>query len=64
MSPSKKDRDYGNMEVIRVGGQVTIREPFGRDAAKLVRELAPTGKNINLMQTTVMRKGEGKRFYI
>ena len=53
-----------NMEVIRVGGTVYIKEPFGAQALKTVREMDPAGKSINVMQTTLMRKNEGRRFYI
>ena len=52
-----------NMEVIRVGGTVYIKEPFGAQALKTVRDMDPAGKSINIMQTTLMRKTEGKRFY-
>jgi hypothetical protein len=62
MSPNKsKERE--NLEIIKIGGEVYIRDIFGRDALKTVRDLDPTGKNVSLMQTTLMRKNEGKRFY-
>jgi len=63
MSPNKsKERE--TLEIIKIGGEVYIRDIFGRDALKTVRALDPTGKNVSLMQTTLMRKNEGKRFYI
>lgn len=63
MSPNKsKERE--NLEIIKIGGEVYIRAIFGREAMKTVRDLDPTGKNVSLMQTTLMRKNEGKRFYI
>ncbi len=61
MSPALKRE---NFEIIKIGGDVYTRELFGKDALKIVKELDPTGKNIYLMQTTLMRKTEGKRFYI
>lgn len=64
MSPALQNREMENMEVIRVGGTTYIKEPFGREALKTVRELNPSGKFIDVMQTTLMRKQEGKRFYI
>jgi|GEM_PF-2223014 len=64
MTPAYKQKDRNNLEVIRVNGSTYVRELFGRDAMKAVKELDSTGKFINVMQTTLMRKTEGKRFYI
>lgn len=63
MSP-KENKKYDNMEVIRIGGRVYFREPFGSKAVRAIEELNTVGKNIDLMQTVLMRKNEGKRFYI
>ena len=62
MTP-RDQKEYSKMEVIRVGGQVYFREPFGGKAAEIVEEQNTVGKNINVMQTVLMRKNEGKRFY-
>jgi len=63
MAPALKEKRK-HMEIISIGRQVYFRAPFGKDALKVVRELDPSGKFIDVMQTTLMRKNEGKRFYI
>jgi len=63
MSP-QENKKYDSMEVIRIGGHVYFREPFGSKAIKTIEELNTVGKNIDHMQTVLMRKNEGKRFYI
>ena len=52
------------MEVIRIGGKTYLKEPFGPNAYKTVEDLDPSGKLIDVMQTTLLRKTEGKKFYI
>lgn len=64
MTPAEQNRDYGNMEVIRIGGTTYVKEPFGPKALKAVEDLDPAGKFIDVLQTTLMRKAEAKRFYI
>ena len=61
MSPREKRE---NNEIIIINGEVYVKEIFGREAMKTVNALNQAGKTINLMQTTLMRKNEGKRFYI
>jgi hypothetical protein len=63
MTPAHKNKNYKSKEVVKVNGAVYIREPFGREALKTINELEPAGKTINVMQTVLMRKNEGKRFY-
>ena len=64
MTAALKYKEMQNMEIIRVGGETHIRELFGRKALKLAKESDPAGKFIDVMQTTLMKKNEGKRFYI
>jgi hypothetical protein len=63
MSPALQNKDMENMEIIRVGGTTYIKEPFGRDALRRARETNSCGKFIDVMQSTLLRKTEAKRFY-
>ncbi len=63
MTP-RTQQELANMEVIRINGKTYMKEPFGPQAFKIVDDMDTAGKFVDTMQTTLMRKQEGKRFYI